>query len=606
MREYQEIRDTSPLSLKLLNDQLRLLWYRVKNITTKDIRDDAVTPEKLEPTIRDYVSRVPEVIKELDEKLNKIDWESDYDKLNDIINSKLDKEEFGLYKIETDELIGTKVSNEEFQSYMVQTANLIGSKVSKDEFESYITQTAEAINSKVSNDEFSSYQQQIADLIASKVSSNDFESYRLQTAEQIASKVSKTDYNGNTIASYINQDATTITIKAERVDIASFVTADYVEALGITARRLTTLYNSYVLADLYRDSYGGVLEIYDRYENINIKLGVESGSGDNIGGTLVLYNDSYSRQRVEAGISYDADAGVLNLRNYLNTVTVQLYGGGSLGNGGALALRNSSGSQRILLNGNNGSISCYGNLDVGGDLYIGGSIDLSDITCESIYCYGDIDCDDIYCGDIDCSYIDCSRLYIGSGTYRYDGFEYNGRSARIQSDSTVFAVYDGSVVFAVKSTGSKVGGFVDKDNKRYYMSPIDSPRALLQDIILDVELTGQEQVIYLNQEFANIIDGYAIATVGNVKILEKHKDYFVVIGEGIADFTIIGIRYDLKDTYWFNEDAQIIEKASTVIENDKNVNIKTREKIRKVENTVQNSIDELEVINITLSGQEVE
>jgi hypothetical protein len=47
MKEYQEIRDTSPLGLKILNDQLRLLWFKAKNTTTKDIRNGAVTLNKL-------------------------------------------------------------------------------------------------------------------------------------------------------------------------------------------------------------------------------------------------------------------------------------------------------------------------------------------------------------------------------------------------------------------------------------------------------------------------------------------------------------------------------------------------------------------------------
>jgi hypothetical protein len=47
LKEYQEIRDTSPLGLKMLNDQLRLLWFRVKNTTTRDIRNGAVTLNKL-------------------------------------------------------------------------------------------------------------------------------------------------------------------------------------------------------------------------------------------------------------------------------------------------------------------------------------------------------------------------------------------------------------------------------------------------------------------------------------------------------------------------------------------------------------------------------
>lgn len=42
MKEYQIIRDTSPLSLKTLNDQLMLLWNKVKNIDGRDIRQNAI------------------------------------------------------------------------------------------------------------------------------------------------------------------------------------------------------------------------------------------------------------------------------------------------------------------------------------------------------------------------------------------------------------------------------------------------------------------------------------------------------------------------------------------------------------------------------------
>ena len=42
MKEYQEIRDTSPLGLKMLNDQLRALHFRMKNVIGKDIRNKSI------------------------------------------------------------------------------------------------------------------------------------------------------------------------------------------------------------------------------------------------------------------------------------------------------------------------------------------------------------------------------------------------------------------------------------------------------------------------------------------------------------------------------------------------------------------------------------
>lgn len=45
-----------------------------------------------------------------------------------------------------------------------------------------------------------------------------------QQAEQISMKVSQTDFNGNTIASLINQTATTIKLSAQKIDLAGAVT----------------------------------------------------------------------------------------------------------------------------------------------------------------------------------------------------------------------------------------------------------------------------------------------------------------------------------------------------------------------------------------------
>jgi gas vesicle protein len=50
------------------------------------------------------------------------------------------------------------------------------------------------------------------------------ESSITQNAEQIALKVSQTDFNGNTIASLINQTATTISIDASKINMSGFVT----------------------------------------------------------------------------------------------------------------------------------------------------------------------------------------------------------------------------------------------------------------------------------------------------------------------------------------------------------------------------------------------
>lgn len=59
-------------------------------------------------------------------------------------------------------------------------------------------------------------------------------------AEQIESKVSTTDFNGNEIASRINQTATTITIQAQKIDLQGYVTASQLEAAFSEATLVST------------------------------------------------------------------------------------------------------------------------------------------------------------------------------------------------------------------------------------------------------------------------------------------------------------------------------------------------------------------------------
>lgn len=95
-------------------------------------------------------------------------------------------------------------------------------------------QTFNALQGRVENAESSLVLQ--ANEIASKVSQSTHnalanrvasaESSIVQQANEIASKVSQTDYNGNTIASLINQTADQVTIQANRIKLEGLVTAN--------------------------------------------------------------------------------------------------------------------------------------------------------------------------------------------------------------------------------------------------------------------------------------------------------------------------------------------------------------------------------------------
>lgn len=89
--------------------------------------------------------------------------------------------------------------------------------------------------------------------------------------------------------------------------------------------------NGNLLAELFTDTQGGVLKVYDNNGLLNAKLGVEAGTQSNVGGTLILYNDSpYESspfsdpfKRVELGIV--SDSGTLNLRDSFGKARVAMH-----------------------------------------------------------------------------------------------------------------------------------------------------------------------------------------------------------------------------------------------------------------------------------------
>ena len=95
--------------------------------------------------------------------------------------------------------------------------------------------------------------------------------------------------------------------------------------------RIKQMINNILVADLFKDTYGGRLIMYDNNSLRNAVIGSESGTGDNIGGTLVLYNKApdsnyLSYKRVEAGVRKDGDAGLINLRKVSGTLQIAING----------------------------------------------------------------------------------------------------------------------------------------------------------------------------------------------------------------------------------------------------------------------------------------
>ena len=78
------------------------------------------------------------------------------------------------------------------------------------------------------------------------------------------------------------------------------------------------------LIEMYQDTAGGRVVINDNSGNLNVKLGVESVSATNTGGTLVLYNDGVTNARFEAGCDASDDAGIANCRDSSDSVKASM------------------------------------------------------------------------------------------------------------------------------------------------------------------------------------------------------------------------------------------------------------------------------------------
>ena len=100
-----------------------------------------------------------------------------------------------------------------------KTTDLLAERVTTNE--ATLTVQAKEIAAKVSHTEF--------DDLGNRVSSA--ESSLTVQAEQIESKVSQTDFTGNTVASLINQTATTVTIQAQKIDLSGYCTATRIKVI---------------------------------------------------------------------------------------------------------------------------------------------------------------------------------------------------------------------------------------------------------------------------------------------------------------------------------------------------------------------------------------
>lgn len=106
--------------------------------------------------------------------------------------------------------------------------------------------------------------------------------------------------------------------------IGNTVTTGYVNALGITSERVTVKDGATILLDSYKDTNGGKFIINDINGNPNVRIGSEGAGGSNVGGVVILYNDSISDPRAAMGIVSATDSGVILLYGSNDNARIEL------------------------------------------------------------------------------------------------------------------------------------------------------------------------------------------------------------------------------------------------------------------------------------------
>ena len=113
--------------------------------------------------------------------------------------------------------------------------------------------------------------------------------------------------------------------------------------------------NNIIVNEFTNNAYGGLTEISDIYGNMNVSIGVESGSGNNCGGSLTLLRDG-NHSTVMMGATTSKQAGFLSLVDFNGTTRVSVMAKNDL-NSSSISLRDTNNVEQTFLTETQGAIA---------------------------------------------------------------------------------------------------------------------------------------------------------------------------------------------------------------------------------------------------------
>ncbi|WP_346877109.1 hypothetical protein [Clostridium sp. UBA5712] len=160
------------------------------------------------------------------------------------------------------------------------------------------------------------------------------------------------------------------------------------------------------------------------------------------------------------------------------------------------------------------------------------------------------------------NYLDCKpptiyfadqcKIDASSGTFRFYISKSVDTGIRISPDGTISFMIAGTPRHVFNTNGTKAGGTIVVDGATLGMSPIDSPKVLLEDVLFDIDIQEEGTTVLLDSTFIKTISTYAVfCSNPSVNIVFKDRTSFYVQGyTGKVDFRIIGYRIGYEEQYY--------------------------------------------------------
>lgn len=147
---------------------------------------------------------------------------------------------------------------------------------------------------------------------------------------------------------------------------------------------------------------------------------------------------------------------------------------------------------------------------------------------------------------------DQCKIDCAGGTFRMYISKTVDTGIRVSPDGTIAFLVNGTSKHVFYPGGTKAGGTIEVDGATLGMSPIDSPKVLLEDILFDIDIQEQGTTVVLDSTFLKTISTYAVFC-SNPKVIITSKDrtsFYVQGYTGKVDFRVIGYRIGYEEQYY--------------------------------------------------------